>query len=130
MDDYAHHPTELASTIRSMKHIYPERKILGIFQPHLFTRTRDFVDGFAQSLSMCDEVILLPIYPAREEPIDGVCSEIILNKMTVPCRVLEKESLIEVLSNMDLDTVVSFGAGNIDKCCEPINMMLNNKFNL
>ena len=130
MDDYAHHPTELESAIRSLIDIYPERKILGIFQPHLYTRTRDFVDGFARSLSMCDEVVLLPIYPAREEPIEGVNSELIFDKLTVPACIIEKENLIDFISDKNLDVVVSFGAGNIDTLCQPINNMLHKKYNL
>lgn len=120
IDDYAHHPQELYSTINSIRGILRNRKITAIFQPHLFTRTRDFVDGFAKSLSLCDSVILLPIYPAREEPIDGVDSFLIKNKMTVNCEVVNKEDIMATLKDMDLDILITFGAGDIDTLCSEI----------
>lgn len=129
LDDYAHHPKELSSAISSIRNIYPGRKICGIFQPHLYTRTRDFADEFAQSLSMLDKLILLDIYPAREEPIPGVSSEIIFDKVTAADKVLiRKEELMEVLEKEEPDVLVSFGAGNIDRYIEPITQMLRARF--
>ncbi len=117
MDDYAHHPRELAATLLSLRRMFPGRRITALFQPHLYTRTRDLCDGFAEALSHADEVVLLPIYPAREEPIEGVTSEIIAERVTVPCRIVPREALADVVAAMPTDVVVSFGAGNIDACC-------------
>ncbi len=128
IDDYAHHPQELASAISSMRDIFPGRKLTAVFQPHLFTRTRDFADGFAQSLSMVDKLILLDIYPAREEPIPGVTSEIIFDKVTAPEKVLiRKEELMEYLGKEDLDVLITFGAGNVDRYIGPITEMLSKR---
>jgi len=118
MDDYAHHPRELAATLASMRKMFPGRRITALFQPHLYTRTRDFHAGFAEALSQADEVVLLPIYPAREEPIPGVASEMIAERLTVPCRIVDRDRLADEVAAMDTDVVVSFGAGNIDACCE------------
>lgn len=116
IDDYAHHPAEITALLRSVKSIYPTKKITVIFQPHLYTRTRDFHAGFADSLDQADEVILLDIYPAREEPISGVNSQMILNKMFTPSRKLvSKEKLLKELDDRDLDVLVTLGAGDIDK---------------
>ena len=120
MDDYAHHPRELLAAITSVKAMFPGRRLTALFQPHLYTRTRDLCDGFAEALSHADEVILLPIYPAREEPIEGVASEIIARGVTVPCRIVERERLADEVAEMETDIVVSFGAGNIDACCEAL----------
>jgi len=120
MDDYAHHPRELAATLASVAGMFPGRRITALFQPHLYTRTRDLCDGFAEALSHADEVVLLPIYPAREEPIEGVSSERIAERLTVPCRIVERERLAETVAAMDTDIVISFGAGNIDACCEAV----------
>jgi len=131
IDDYAHHPAELAATISSVRKIFPGRKITGIFQPHLFTRTRDLRDEFAVSLSALDELILLPIYPAREQPIEGVTSEIILDAAAAPVKMLiAKESLTEVLRDRDSDIVISFGAGDIDRLCPEIEKTLRKKHNI
>ena len=130
MDDYAHHPRELAATISSVRKMFPKRRLTAVFQPHLYTRTRDFYDGFAEALSMADEVVLLPIYPARELPIEGVKSELIMKGITVPCTVVPKEQIVEELKNRDLDVVVTFGAGDIDAWCEPIARMLAEKYNV
>lgn len=120
IDDYAHHPAELASAISSIRRIFPERKITGIFQPHLYTRTRDFADEFAAALSRVDKLILLDIYPAREEPIPGVSSQIIFDKVTAPEKVLmRKEELMPYLEKEELDVLATFGAGNIDRYIEP-----------
>ena len=128
VDDYAHHPTELSSAITSLRDIFPGRKITAIFQPHLYTRTRDFAADFAASLSLVDKLILLDIYPAREEPIPGVTSEIIFKDVTAPERVLiKKEQLMDYLSEEPVDVLVSFGAGNIDRFIEPITELLKKR---
>lgn len=127
MDDYAHHPRELAATLLSLRRMFPGRRITALFQPHLYTRTRDLCDGFAEALSHADEVVLLPIYPAREEPIEGVTSEIIAERVTVPCRIVPREALADVVAAMPTDVVVSFGAGNIDACCGAIAEKLKQK---
>lgn len=116
MDDYAHHPSELKASISSIRDLYPGRKITGVFQPHLYTRTRDFADDFAKSLSLLDELILLDIYPARELPIAGVSSEIILRNVALENKTLcSKENLLPLLKEKELDVLVTFGAGDIDK---------------
>lgn len=128
IDDYAHHPAELATAISAIREVFPGRKITGIFQPHLFTRTRDFAPEFAKALSGLDKLILLDIYPAREEPIPGVTSEIIFKDVTAPEKVLiRKEELMDFLSGEDLDVLVSFGAGNVDRYIGPITEMLKSR---
>lgn len=127
MDDYAHHPRELAATLLSLRRMFPGQRITALFQPHLYTRTRDLCDGFAEALSHADEVVLLPIYPAREEPIEGVTSEIIAERVTVPCRIVPREALADTVAAMPTDVVVSFGAGNIDACCGAIAEKLKQK---
>ena len=121
IDDYAHHPEELRACISSVRELYPGRKIIGIFQPHLFTRTRDFAEGFAKSLSMLNTLILLDIYPAREEPISGITSEIIFNKVSTADKVLcHKENVIDELHKRECDVVLTLGAGDIDQLVNPI----------
>jgi len=128
IDDYAHHPAELSCAISSIRDIFPGRKVTAIFQPHLYTRTRDFAPEFAEALSAVDRLILLPIYPAREEPIPGVTSEMILREVTAPEKVLvEKEKLLEVLEKEKVDVLVTFGAGNIDRFVEPITELLKKR---
>ena len=128
IDDYAHHPAELASAISSMRDIFPGRRLTAIFQPHLFTRTRDFATEFAAALSQVDKLILLDIYPAREEPIPGVTSEMIFKDVTAPEKVLlKKEELMDYLSDEPLDVLVTFGAGNIDRYIEPITDLLKSR---
>lgn len=125
IDDYAHHPKELSSAIGSIRNMFPGRKICGIFQPHLYTRTRDFADDFAHSLSALDELILLDIYPARELPIDGVTSKIIFDKVTIDNKIqINKENLMDYLKDRDIDILVTFGAGDIDRLIGPIETML------
>ena len=125
IDDYAHHPKEISAAISSMRDIFPGRRLTAIFQPHLYTRTRDFADEFAEALSGVDKLILLDIYPAREEPIPGVTSEIIFDKVTAPEKVImKKEELMEYLQNEPVDTLITFGAGNIDRYIRPITEML------
>jgi len=128
VDDYAHHPAELASAISSLRDIFPGRKLTAVFQPHLYTRTRDFAPEFAAALSAVDKLILLPIYPAREEPIPGVTSDIILQDVTAPEKVLvEKDRLMEYLENEPSDVLVTFGAGNIDRFIEPITRLVKSR---
>ena len=126
-DDYAHHPRELAATLTSVRGMFPGRRITALFQPHLYTRTRDLYAEFAEALSHADEVVLLPIYPAREEPIPGVTSELIARHVAVPCRIVGREALADTVAAMDTDVVVSFGAGNIDACCEALAEKLGAK---
>ena len=128
IDDYAHHPAELATAISSIREIFPGRKITGIFQPHLYTRTRDLASEFAEALSGLDKLILLDIYPAREEPIPGVTSEIIFKDVTAQEKVLvTKEELMPLLEKETIDVLVTFGAGNIDRFIGPITEMLSKR---
>jgi UDP-N-acetylmuramate--alanine ligase len=126
IDDYAHHPAELRATITSLQDLYTDKKITGIFQPHLYSRTQDFASEFAQSLSLLDEVIILDIYPAREEPIKGVSSELIFKNISNPHKTMcSKEELIEILQTKKIDVLVTMGAGDIDTLIEPIKNMLS-----
>lgn len=127
MDDYAHHPRELSAAITSVKRMFPERKLTAIFQPHLYTRTRDLYEEFAQALSLADQVVLLPIYPARELPIEGICSQIIADRVTVKCTIVEREQIAQWLTESDTDVVVSFGAGNIDAYCQAMAEVIEAK---
>lgn len=128
IDDYAHHPKEIAAAASSIRGMFPGRKITAIFQPHLYTRTRDFADEFAEALGHVDKLILLDIYPAREEPIPGVTSELIFNKATTPEKVLlKKDGLMDYLENEPVDVLITFGAGNIDRLVEPITRMLEKR---
>ncbi|HOS45222.1 MAG TPA: UDP-N-acetylmuramate--L-alanine ligase [Paludibacter sp.] len=129
IDDYAHHPNELEASIISIREMYPDKKITGIFQPHLYTRTRDFADEFARVLSALDELILTDIYPARELPIDGVDPDLILNKMTLDKKqYCPKSKLISLLEQRDdLELVVSFGAGDIEALVPAIKDTLKSK---
>ena len=127
IDDYAHHPEELRATIESLRGVFPGRKLTAIFQPHLYTRTRDHYRGFAEVLSLCDEVVMVPIYPAREEPIEGVCSEMIGQLLTVDWQLAEREELVGLLDKMDTDVVVTFGAGNIDVVCSAVAESLSKR---
>jgi len=116
MDDYAHHPSELKASISSIRNLYPDRKITGVFQPHLYSRTRDFAPAFAEALSQLDELILLDIYPARELPIKGVDAGLILRDVKLKNKILcSKENLLPLLKEKQLDVLVTFGAGDIDK---------------
>ena len=129
IDDYAHHPAELRSCILSVKELYEGRRLTGIFQPHLYTRTRDFADAFAASLSLLDRLILLDIYPAREAPIPGITSAIIFDKALNNSKILcKKEQLLQTLENEDLDVLLTLGAGDIDRFVNPITELLNKKY--
>jgi UDP-N-acetylmuramate--alanine ligase len=126
IDDYAHHPEELRAAITSVRQMFAGRKITGIFQPHLYTRTRDFAAGFAESLSLLDELILLDIYPARELPVKGVTSEIIFDKVRLEKKTMSnKEDLMNVLASKDIDVLITLGAGDIDRFAEPITKLLS-----
>ena len=132
IDDYAHHPTELEAAIAAAKTLYPDKRIAGIFQPHLFTRTRDFQEGFATALDKLYEVFLMDIYPARELPIEGVTSDIIFNKMKNPHKTLvTKQNLMETLRNrvdtegLNFEVVMTLGAGDIDTFVKPIKELLS-----
>ena len=128
IDDYAHHPEELASAIGSIRNMFPGRRICGIFQPHLYTRTRDFAPQFAESLSMLDELLLLDIYPARELPIEGVDSSLIFEKVTIEKkRQISKEDVLNVLGDMDIDILVTFGAGDIDRLIPAITELVKER---
>ena len=133
LDDYAHHPNEIAAAISSTREKYPEFKYTAIFQPHLYTRTRDFAPEFAQALSNVDTLVLLDIYPAREEPIPGVTSEIIFNDVTAPSKILmKKEELLDWIQEQQLDgkqLFITLGAGDIDRLTGPIGEILTNKHN-
>jgi UDP-N-acetylmuramate--alanine ligase len=126
IDDYAHHPTEIHALVSSVKLLYPDKKITGIFQPHLFSRTRDFYDGFAKELSKLDEVILLPIYPAREEPIPGVTSDALLESITAQDKkLLTPAEAIEHLTGYTEGVILTIGAGDIDRIVEPLKRALS-----
>ncbi|MDR1585007.1 MAG: UDP-N-acetylmuramate--L-alanine ligase [Prevotellaceae bacterium] len=128
MDDYAHHPGELRASIASIRELYPGRKITGVFQPHLYTRTRDFAPEFAEALSLLDELVLLDIYPAREEPVEGVSSKIIFDDVKLKDKSLcSMENLLTLLGNKNLDVLVTFGAGDIEKIVPEIKRMLASK---
>lgn len=128
IDDYAHHPQELAASITSVKELYPDRKVTGVFQPHLYSRTKDFADEFAKSLSLLDELILLDIYPAREKPIEGVTSKIIFDKVTCLKTLCNKQELLPLLENKnDIEVLLTVGAGDIDQLLEAIKEVLKEK---
>lgn len=127
IDDYAHHPTEINACLRSVRHLYPGRTITTVFQPHLYSRTRDFAAGFAESLSESDRVILLEIYPAREKPITGVNSEMLLKLITTSNKeLLTNEELLNKLPAMKPDILITMGAGDIDRLVEPIEQLFKN----
>ena len=129
IDDYGHHPEELRFTIQSVKEMFPGKKVTGIFQPHLYSRTRDFAGDFAQSLGLLDEMILLDIYPAREKPIPGVTSDIIFREVNTPKKYLcTKKELIELLDKLPVpEVLITMGAGDIDTFVEPIKKLLLKK---
>lgn len=121
IDDYAHHPAELKACIESVRNMFPDKKITGIFQPHLYSRTRDFANEFSESLSLLDDLYLLPIYPARELPIEGVTSEMLLNKISLNHKeVIAKEELLNKLNIKDIEVLLTLGAGDIDTLVQPL----------
>ncbi|TPE42847.1 UDP-N-acetylmuramate--L-alanine ligase [Pontibacter mangrovi] len=133
IDDYAHHPKEIDAFMESLRALYPSKRIKVIFQPHLFTRTRDFAAEFAESLSKADELVLLDIYPAREKPLPGVTSHMILEQANCPVKeLMHKEEIVEnLLKNGDFDVLATVGAGDIDTLVKPIrNFLENNRYGL
>ena len=125
IDDYAHHPEEISAALSSIRKAYPGMKLTAAFQPHLYTRTRDFADEFAQALSSVDKLILLEIYPAREEPIPGVTSEIIFKNVTAPEKVLlRRDEFMKYMENEEVELFVTLGAGDIDRFVGPIAQLL------
>ena len=128
IDDYAHHPTEINAVHQAVRELYPGKKIIAAFQPHLFSRTKDFVDGFAESLSQFDEILLLEIYPARELPMEGVNSTWLLNKINNPNKKLvNKNQLFTVFENSDADVFVTIGAGDIGELVKDLKKALHEK---
>ena len=129
LSDYAHHPAEIRQSVYSMRMLYPDRKITAVFQPHLYTRTRDFYKDFADSLSLLDEVILLDIYPAREEPIEGVSSRLIYDHLRpgIEKSLCHKEDLLDTLRNKKLDVLITLGAGDIDNYVPQIYEILKDR---
>lgn len=126
IDDYAHHPEELKAAIVSIKALYPDKKLTAIFQPHLYSRTRDFANEFAESLSLAEDIILLDIYPAREEPIEGVSSQVIFDKITSPNKqLIIKSELLDLIIKKQPEMVVTFGAGDIDRMVPNIKEILS-----
>jgi UDP-N-acetylmuramate--alanine ligase len=125
IDDYAHHPTEIRAFLSSVKALFPDKKITGIFQPHLFSRTRDFADEFARSLEMLDELLLMEIYPAREDPIAGVSSGMLLEKINMKEKVLiSREQVLRVVRERKPEVLVSMGAGDINQFRGPLKQLL------
>jgi UDP-N-acetylmuramate--alanine ligase len=127
IDDYAHHPEELRAVLLSLKSMYPGQNITGIFQPHLYSRTRDFAEEFGKNLSLLDDLLLLDIYPAREDPIEGIDSAMLLGKVVIKNKTLiKKEELISgtALKNKNLQIVITLGAGDISTLVEPLRVTL------
>lgn len=131
IDDYAHHPEEIRAAVSSIRNIFPGRKLCGVFQPHLYSRTKEFYREFAAALSLLDEVILIPIYPARELPIPGVSSDMILDLVTIDSKALvEKENLITELNRYDIECLITLGAGDIDRLVPEITQYLKRRYDV
>lgn len=131
LSDYAHHPAEIKKSVQSIRDLYRDRKITAVFQPHLYTRTRDFYKDFADSLSLLDEVILMDIYPAREEPIPGVTSKLIYDNLRpgIEKCMCTKDELLDLLAHKSLDVLITLGAGDIDNYVPEITKLLNDRCN-
>lgn len=129
LSDYAHHPQEIFQSAKSIRELYRNRKITAIFQPHLYTRTRDFYREFANALSQLDEVILCDIYPAREEPIPGVTSQLIYDNLKegVEKSMIKKNEVLDLVKNRDFDVLVILGAGDLDNYAAEITRIINSK---
>ena len=129
ISDYAHHPAEIKQSISSVRILYPDKKITAVFQPHLYTRTRDFYKDFADSLSLLDEVILLDIYPARELPIEGITSKLIYDNLRpdIEKSMCSKENLLEVIKHKKTDVLITLGAGDIENYVPQIYELLKDK---
>lgn len=131
IDDYAHHPTEINAVYQAVRELYPNKKVLAIFQPHLFSRTKDFADAFASSLSQFDKVLLLDIYPARELPLEGINANWLLSKISLQNKSwVSKESLLKEIETTDYEVVVTMGAGDIGAMVPQIKSLLNQKHNV
>jgi UDP-N-acetylmuramate--alanine ligase len=129
IDDYAHHPREIEATLLSVRDLYPDKKITGVFQPHLYSRTRDLAQGFARSLSLLDKLILLDIYPARELPITGVSSAMIFENVTTRDKIMcSKEDLLQVIKQTEVEVLITLGAGDIDKFTGPLTQLLKERY--
>lgn len=130
LDDYAHHPREIEAFLRSVRALYPGKRLRVIFQPHLFTRTRDFAAGFSKSLSIADEVFLLDIYPAREQPLPGITSEIILQHLTTPIKAIQTKEQVLKAATMDdsFDILATIGAGDIDTLVPQLQVLLSERW--
>jgi len=128
IDDYAHHPAEIEAFLKSLKSMYPGKKVTVVFQPHLFTRTRDFAEGFSKSLSLADELLLMDIYPAREEPIPGVTSDMLFKNITSAVKIrCSKSDVFQKLEDLDIEVLATVGAGDIDTLVKPIKEMINRR---
>jgi UDP-N-acetylmuramate--alanine ligase len=129
LSDYAHHPKEIYQSARSIRELYQDRKITAIFQPHLYTRTRDFYKDFADALSLLDEVILTEIYPARELPIEGVTSQLIYDNLRpgIEKQIIQKDQVLPLVKSRDFDVLIVLGAGDLDNMVPDITRILNNK---
>ena len=130
LSDYAHHPAEIRQSVLSLREVFNGRKLTAIFQPHLYTRTRDFYKDFANSLSLLDEVILTEIYPAREQPIPGVTSQIIFDELRpdMQRRICQKTDVPQIVENEDFDVLIVLGAGDLDNYCDEITEILKRKY--
>ncbi len=124
IDDYAHHPSEIKALVSSVRELYPNKRIVGVFQPHLYSRTKDFADEFAHELDQLDQTILLEIYPARELPIEGVDSAMLLSKMKNPGIIVPKDDIVEQVIRNKPQVLLTIGAGDIDRLVEPIRLGL------
>ena len=130
IDDYAHHPTEITAFLKSVKKMYAYKKVTAIFQPHLYSRTRDFAIEFSKSLSLADEVLLLDIYPAREMPIDGVTSRMLYENIDSTKQLCKKEDVLNILDDKEIEVLVTLGAGDIDQLVLPIKEYLTNRYSV
>jgi UDP-N-acetylmuramate--alanine ligase len=129
IDDYAHHPTEINAVHQAVRELYPNQKVLAVFQPHLFSRTKDFADDFAASLSNFDEILLLDIYPARELPMEGITSQWLMDKMTNENKqLIEKENLIASIQSSEAKVIVTIGAGDLGEMVPSIKKALDETF--
>jgi UDP-N-acetylmuramate--alanine ligase len=129
LSDYAHHPKEIYQSAKSIRELYQNRKITAIFQPHLYTRTRDFYQDFAEALSQLDEVILTEIYPAREQPIEGVTSELIYNNLRpgVEKQIIHKDEVLDFVKSRNFDVLIVLGAGDLDNQVPQITKILQDR---
>jgi len=132
LSDYAHHPKEIYQSANSLRQLYKDKKITAIFQPHLYTRTRDFYKDFADSLSVLDKVVLCDIYPAREEPIEGVTSKLIYDNLKegVEKEMIKKDEVLDYVRNNDFEVLVILGAGDLDNMAPEITEILKEKYNI